>query len=76
MEEEGKTSGDMSFNPATERLDTLLSGMAAVAKEALKLYYRCIKPYWHSVTLTGRVSYAARLRGARDRIKGAVGGDR
>ncbi len=76
MEEEGKTSGDMSFNPTTERLDTLLSGMAAVAKGALKLYYRCIKPYYHSATLTGRVFYATRLRGARDRIKGALGKDR
>jgi hypothetical protein len=66
----------MSFHPTTERLDTLLSGMAAVAKGALKLYYRCIKPYCHSVTLTGRVSCAARLRGARDRIKGALGKDR
>ena len=48
----------MSFNPATERLDTLLSGIAAVAKEALKLYYRCIKPYYHSAKLTGHVSHA------------------
>ena len=76
MEEEGKTSEDMSFNPATERLDTLLSGMAAVAKGVLKLYYRCIKPYYHSVTLTGCVFYATRLHGARDRIKGALGKDR
>jgi hypothetical protein len=76
VEEEGKTSGDMSFNPTTERLDTLLSGMAAVAKGALKLYYRCIKPYYHSATLTGRVFYATRLRGACDRTKGALGKDR
>ena len=66
----------MSFKPTTERLDTPLIGMAAVAKGALKLYYRCIKPYYHSAKLTARVSHAIRLRGVRDRIKGAPGKDR
>ena len=66
----------MSFNPTTEPLDTPLIGMPAVAKGALKLYYRCIKPYYHSAKLTARVSHAIRLREARDRIKGAPGKDR
>jgi hypothetical protein len=76
VEEEGKTSGDMSFEPTTERSDTLLIGMAAVAKGGLKLYYRCIKPYYHRAKLTGRISHATRLRGACDQIKGALGKDR
>jgi hypothetical protein len=75
VEEEGKTSRDMSFEPTTERLGTLLIGMVAVAKGALKLYYRCIKPYYHSAKLTGRISHETRLRGGRDRTKGALGKD-
>jgi hypothetical protein len=55
----------MSFKPTTEHLRALLVAMAAVAKGALKLYYRCIKPYYHSAKLTGRVSHVFGYAGGK-----------